>query len=409
MLMSRRAGGVLSIDSQARDESGLDRLLDSHRFLFLAVLAAILSALSYWAQGTIAAFGGLWVWFAVASFVLLLFSFFLDPLVAVWSRWGVVAADAGLRRARGGVPARWVAYPTGWRSVGLVVSPDTISAEEWKQAAPALAQGFGFARVSVAHSRRRVVLKFTNRTAATDGDYRAPVELKGQAVKVGIAETGKPFWLDTAGHSGVVVAGLPGSGKTVFLRRLARSFALELTNQVVIFDGKGTDDFDDLSAQNVAVFSGTPDITEDIPRELEELSQQLQQRAATGAGIGRVVVIVDECQGYMPSAGLTRDEKEKRERATKILKDLVARGRSLGFLTVLATQKPDANTLPTVLRDNCGLRACGRLRTSEGEKMVLGDSPGLVQSLGIGQMIFDDSKERTLVKVAREAEPVRGY
>lgn len=408
--MSRGAGGVLSIDSQARDETGLDRLLDSHRCLVLAILSAILSALFYWAQGTIAVVAGVWVWFAGASLVLLLFSFVLDPLVAVWSRWGVVAADAGLRRARGGVPARWVAYPTGWRSVGLVVSPDTISAEEWKQAAPALAQGFGFSRVSVAHSRRRVLLKFTNAKAATDGDYRAPVELRKQAFQVGVTETGKPFWLDTAGHSGAVVAGLPGSGKTVFLRRLARSFALELTNQVVIFDGKGTDDFGDLSAQNVAVFSGTPDTNESIVRELEELTQQLQQRAATGAaGIGRVVVIVDECQGYMPGAGLTRDEKEKRERATKILKDLVARGRSLGFLTVLATQKPDANTLPTVLRDNCGLRACGRLRTSEGEKMVLGDSPGIVQTLGVGQMVFDDSKERTLVKVARKPEPARGY
>lgn len=407
--MSRGAGGVLSIDSQARDESGLDRFLDSHRFLVLAFLAAILSALFYWAQGTLAVFAGVWVWFAGASLVLLLFSFVLDPLVAVWSRWGVVAADAGLRRSRGGVPARWVAYPAGFRSVVLVVSPDTISAEEWDAAAPALAQGLGYDRAKIDHSRRRVVLKFSRGASPLEGDYAAPVELQRQAVRVGVDDQGRDFWLDTAGHSGVIVAGLPGSGKTVFLRRLVQSFALNLGNSVIVFDGKGTDDFGDLASANVRVFSGTPDTDETIVEELEGLGRLLQERAGGARDGGRVVVVVDECQGYIPVKGLTSEEKDAREKALKVLKDLVARGRSLGFLTVLATQKPDATTLPTVLRDNCGLRCSGRLRTSEGEKMVLGDSPGIVQALGIGQMIFDDSRARTLVKVAREPEPARGY
>lgn len=408
MLMSR-GGGVLSIDPQARDESSIDRVLATHRLGFLSLAVGVLAGVLYWAQGDMSAFGNAWRWAAVVAGALLVLAVVFDPVLAVWNRWHIVSADAGLRRSRGGVPARWVAYPAGFRSVGLVVSPDTISAEDWDAAAPALAQGFGYDRAKIDHSRRRVVLTFSRGASPVDGDCLAPVELREQAVRVGVDEQGRDYWLDTSGHSGVIVAGLPGSGKTVFLRRLVQSFALNADNRVAVFDGKGTDDFGDLAARNVRVFSGTPDTDETIVEELERLGQYLQERAGGSRGGGRVVVVVDECQGYTPTKGLTTEEKQARERSAKVLKDLVARGRSLGFLTVLATQKPDGDTLPTVLRDNCGLRCSGRLRTSEGEKMVLGDSPGIVQTLGVGQMVFDDSKERTLVKVARESEPVRGH
>lgn len=408
--MSRGAGGgVLSIDSHARDESVADRVLATHRLALLALAVGAFAGLLYWAQGDVPALSGIWRWCAVGAGVLLVLAVVFDPVLAVWTRWDIVSADAGLRRSRGGVPARWVAYPVGFRSVGLVVSPDTISAEDWDAAAPALAQGLGYDRAKIDHSRRRVVLTFSRGASPVDGDCVAPVELQRQAVRVGVDDQGRDFWLDTAGHSGVIVAGLPGSGKTVFLRRLVQSFALNPGNSVVVFDGKGTNDFGDLASANVRVFSGTPDTDEAIVEELEALGRLLQERAGGARDGGRVVVVVDECQGYTPTRGLTTEEKQARERSAKVLKDLVARGRSLGFLTVLATQKPDADTLPTVLRDNCGLRCSGRLRTSEGEKMVLGDSPGIVQRLQVGQMVFDDSRARTLVKVAREPEPARGH
>lgn len=395
-------GAVLAVDSQARDETGLDRALSTHRLLSMSLALGALAGFLYWAQETVPEIAGLWKWIAAAATTLFFLSWAIDPLLAVWSRWTVVAADAGLRRSRGGVPARWTVFPAGFRSVGLIVSPDTFSAQEWEEAAPALAQGFGYDRAKVKHSRRRVALTFTNGLAPTDKPYTAPLDLQKQAVHMGIDENGKAFYLDTAGHSGCIVAGIPGSGKTVALRRLVQSFALDSANEVWVFDGKGTQDFHDLTRENVHVFSGSPDTSTAIVEELERLSLQLQERAANGDVPGRVVVVVDECQGYIPVKGLTSEEKEAREKALKVLKDLVARGRSLGFLTVLATQKPDASTLPTVLRDNCGLRACGRLRTSEGEKMVLGESPGIAQALTVGQMIVDDSRSRALVKIGRQ-------
>lgn len=397
--MSR--GGVLTVDGHSRDESATDKFVANHRLLIVSLLVGALSALLFYAKTDLPELGNWWGHVLAIALVMFALSWVIDPLLGVWTRWEIVSADAGLRRSRGGVPARWVVYPAGWRSVGLIVSADTIMPENWDKSAPLIAQGFGYERAKVNHSRRRVILTFTNSALPIDDDYVKPIHLQGQKIHVGIDENGKDFTLETSGHSGMVVGGIPGSGKTVFLRRLVKTFALNPANRVIVFDGKGTDDFGDLRDKNVLVFSGTPDRNQEINAQLQDLEQELERRASVGSARGRVVVVVDECQGFVPVKGLTTEEKKSREMSIKVLKDLVARGRSLGFFVVLATQKPDAETLPTVLRDNCGLRACGRVRTTEAEKMVLGESLGRAQSLAVGQMIFDDGTHH-FVKVAQE-------
>lgn len=397
--MSR--GGVLTVDGHSSDESATDKFVANHRLLIVSLLVGVLSALLFYVKTDLPELGNWWGHALAIALVLFALSWLIDPLLGVWTRWEIVSADAGLRRSRGGVPARWVVYPAGWRSVGLIVSADTIMADEWDRSAKRIAQGFGYERATVSHSRRRVILTFTNARLPIDDDYAKQIHLQGQKIHVGIDENGKDYVLETSGHSGMVVGGIPGSGKTVFLRRLVKTFALNPANRLIVFDGKGTDDFRDLRDKNVRVFAGTPDRNQEINAQLQDLEQELERRASVGSARGRVVVVVDECQGFVPVKGLTVEEKKSRETSIKVLKDLVARGRSLGFFVVLATQKPDAETLPTVLRDNCGLRACGRVRTTEAEKMVLGESLGRAPSLAVGQMIFDDGNHH-LVKVSRE-------
>ena len=41
---------VVSIDSQGRDESGLDRVLSTHRLLSMALVMGALGGFLYWAQ-----------------------------------------------------------------------------------------------------------------------------------------------------------------------------------------------------------------------------------------------------------------------------------------------------------------------------------------------------------------------
>lgn len=396
------SSSVIAVD-RYQDESALDRLVKSHR---LAIVSVFLGALSgFLCYIKIDGFTEYWPWLALAAVAVLILSALIDPLLAVWSRWPIVAADVGLIGRRGGVPARWAIYPAGWRSVALVVSPGSILPEEWEKRAPGLARGFGYERAVLTQDRKRVRLLFTNEASPLDCNYSRPLALDNQKILIGVDESGSDYWLDTSGHSGMMVAGLPGSGKTVFLDRTAQTFAEDPENLIAIFDGKGTNDFAHLAAENVWVFSGTPGSNLSILDALERLTALMEERkkkAEAGEVLpGRIVIFVDECHGFFATAkGLNKEEKQARERATKILRDFIALGRSLGFFTVLATQKPDAESLPTVVRDNAGLRVSGGLRTSEAEKMILGENLGLTRSLAVGQMVIDDGKNIAIVKVA---------
>ena len=128
---------------------------------------------------------------------------------------------------------------------------------------PKLAQGFGYERVTIKQTRvffrYFMCLTFSNKPSPVNQTCSKPTSLKGQAVHVGIDEDGEDYHLDTAGHSGMIVAGLPGSGKTIFLRRLAKTFALNPANHIIVFDGKGTRDFEDLAA-DTSQFSLVPQI-----------------------------------------------------------------------------------------------------------------------------------------------------
>lgn len=396
----RSPGGVYAVDS-AQNETLVQRLVAAYPVKIVALAAAAM-----WLVLVVSGWVGAWgsVGWLLLIALLIALSLWADPPLGAWRRWPVVAADLGLVGRRGGVPARLLVLPTRERGAVLVVSADAHAPEAWRTAAPLLAQAMGFAHGQVVIAGRRVKITLSHGGGALAERHILPPQLDGQKVLVGIGEAGQPVWLDTDEHSGMVVAGVPGSGKTVFLRRMAATFAQKQKNSVHIFDGKGTDDFSDMAraSAKISVYSGTPERAENGALvALRALHAEMHRRAKSHQkSAGRILIIIDESHGYMPVRGLTGADKAAREEAARIVRDLVALGRSLGMLTVLATQKPDAESLPTVIRDNCGLRACGRLRTAEAEKMALGISTGEALTLQRGQMLIDDGAEIVRVKVA---------
>ena len=72
------------------------------------------------------------------------------------------------------------------------------------------------------------------------------------------------------------------------------------------------------------------------------------------------------------------DEDTKRQKAisTQIhgrLSQLVKKGRSAGMFTILMTQKPTADAIPTNLRSNAGLSVGFRVMNAETVKAIYGD------------------------------------
>lgn len=223
----------------------------------------------------------------------------------------------------------------------------------------------------------------------------APAEFDPESMRVACAvdADGVEKSVSFKNVAGMVIGGIPGSGKTAgctsFLLPLALSDDVDLT----ILDGKGGGDWEAYEPAADIVVSGDEDL-EPIRDVLLGAVQEMQDRVGTNRaklgesnfwnvplevrraqGVPFKLIVIDECQGLFETAGRSKDEKEVMGEILRAVTSLVKRGRSAGVCVVLMTQKPTSEALPTAIRDNAGLRVAFRLTTSEGERAVLGMMP----------------------------------
>jgi DNA segregation ATPase FtsK/SpoIIIE, S-DNA-T family len=188
--------------------------------------------------------------------------------------------------------------------------------------------------------------------------------------------------------SAVLIGAMPRQGKTFALRVLLTAAALDPFAQLRIFELKGTGDLSPFESVTHHYAAGADDdaIAATVA-SLREVHRELDTRARTIRGLPRhlvpeskvtpelsrrkslglhtIVFAVDECQELFthPEYG-----KEAGELATAIIK----RGPALGIILVLATQRPDAQSLPTGVSSNVGTRFCLRVMDHTANDMVLG-------------------------------------
>ena len=212
------------------------------------------------------------------------------------------------------------------------------------------------------------------------------------AIPYGVAEDGSPVTLDLRDTAGMLAGGLPGSGKTASgvitpLTALASSNSV----QIAIFDGKGGDD---LAAfrERAWIYCSEDEDLDRVVSELERVDQLMRQRLrAISRQLGRsnvwadgcgptpdfplVVTVIDECQAYLdPSESMgDKSRKELIGRCQSLVKSLVKKGRSVGMLTVLATQKPTSDAVPTAIRDACAIRVGFSVKARENSVAILGE------------------------------------
>ncbi|SHW96732.1 P-loop NTPase family protein [Mycobacteroides abscessus] len=206
---------------------------------------------------------------------------------------------------------------------------------------------------------------------------------------LGIDSNGNQVWITWKGSSGMVVGGVPGSGKTSSM--LPCFAAMADHAELHVFDGKAQRDLHPL--RHIA---RTYDRSGDLDAPLETLRNLEKLRVMRGdalyeslkadnfwnmaradrerLGIKPVFVILDEAQTWltMPS------DKEKKvfvAEARELVETLIRKGRSAGIVVVLTTQKPSAASIPTDLRDNAALKLCFKVTTPEMAVTVLGQQP----------------------------------
>ncbi|MQY14988.1 hypothetical protein SRB5_51650 [Streptomyces sp. RB5] len=188
-----------------------------------------------------------------------------------------------------------------------------------------------------------------------------------------------------------IIGAIPRMGKTFLLRLLLLIAALDPRAELHTYDMKGTGDLDpvgnavshrhgagdddDTIAYAIADFRAMREelrrrtkVIRSLPRDICPESKVTSALAdKRSLGLHPIVVGVDECQVLFehPEYG-----KEFEEIAT----DLVKRGPATGIVMLLATQRPDAKSLPTGISANASARWCLKVMGQVENDMVLGTS-----------------------------------
>ncbi|MFC0105593.1 cell division protein FtsK [Kibdelosporangium aridum] len=197
----------------------------------------------------------------------------------------------------------------------------------------------------------------------------------------------------------LLVGAIPRQGKTFATRLAAAGLILDPYTRLYMFDGKGGKDWD--SAEQVAhrfVCGDELEHVESVRDYLVELAAEVQSRYARMAtlddeicpeskitpGISRDVnlrmpitaVVIDEVQVFLENA-TRQDVGGKKTTVGAYIADLltylVRKGPAAGIVVILATQRPDSNTIPSRLRAVLGSRFALRVMDWRDSNIVLGE------------------------------------
>ncbi|MFC5664107.1 cell division protein FtsK [Kitasatospora misakiensis] len=188
-----------------------------------------------------------------------------------------------------------------------------------------------------------------------------------------------------------IIGAVPRMGKTFLLRLLMLIAALDPRAELHTYDLKGTGDLDPVG-EKVSHRHRAGDDDEDIEyaiADMRELRAELRRRTKVIRSLPRdvcpeskvtskladnkalrlhpIVVGVDECQVWFEHPKYGGEFEE-------ICTDLVKRGPATGIVLLLATQRPDAKSLPTGISANAILRLCLKVMGQVENDMVLGTS-----------------------------------
>ncbi|WP_249416162.1 FtsK/SpoIIIE domain-containing protein [Streptomyces sp. TS71-3] len=207
-----------------------------------------------------------------------------------------------------------------------------------------------------------------------------------------------PFGIDPRGRAqtvpmiqhNILLGSLPGQGKTGAVRVLVCGAALDPTVELWLHELKGTGDLDALEECSHRFVSGMDDDSIGYAaRSLSMLRDEVMRRAGVIKKLPRdlcpdkrvtreiadkrslklwpLVAVFDECQNLFSHPVYGKQAGEDAEFIIKL-------GRALGVTLVLATQRPDKDSLPTGVSGNVSIRFCLKVAGQVENDMILGTS-----------------------------------
>ena len=183
---------------------------------------------------------------------------------------------------------------------------------------------------------------------------------------LGMDESGAPLLLRLPSPevAHVLIAGTTGSGKTVLMRSMVLSLAMNNQPrqlQMVLMDPKG---------HGFGPLSGLPHLLRPIVTNatealvlLADLVREMERRDKIGNPRPRIVVVIDELADLALVGGKTME---------RFLTRLAQRGREANIHLVACTQKPTAAVVGSLVKANFPVRLVGAVVSPEDAKVATG-------------------------------------
>lgn len=238
--------------------------------------------------------------------------------------------------------------------------------------------------------------------------------------EIGEDQRGRPVTVNLMYNNGVV-GGLPGMGKTFWLRVKMLGAILDPRTELHVHELKGTGDL--LPFAPIAHVCRSGDDPEDIKAllaDLKAVQAELRRRAKIIRGLPRdecpenkvtdelankydirpLLFVIDESQ-------LAFTDPVMGAEIAALTEDITRRGRALAIMLWLATQRPNKDAIPTGISALLSLRACLRVGDQTTNDMVLGTS---AYKAGHRATIFSQDDKGIALLAGEKSDPqiVRG-
>lgn len=193
-----------------------------------------------------------------------------------------------------------------------------------------------------------------------------PMDQETARSYVGWNEEGQRVYLKLFDQTGISIAGFPGSGKTILLKRLALQAYLGGAH-VFLANGKGDNAYQALTDMGIPTVS---DSKKEFLVLLEKL-ENIRRGRMNQSSSSYVVLVADELQEYFTV--YSKEEKPLVDQIVALLVNLVRKQRSSQMLLIWGSQKIDSSAIPTALRDLFETRLSGATPSSTVTRTALGD------------------------------------
>ncbi|GAB3172372.1 FtsK/SpoIIIE domain-containing protein [Myceligenerans halotolerans] len=235
-----------------------------------------------------------------------------------------------------------------------------------------------------------------------------------EALEIGQDQRGRPVTTSLM-YNNVLVGGLPGMGKTFLLRVLIMAAALDPRTELHIHELKGTGDLLPFAPIAHVCRSGDdPDDLAALVADLKAVHAEMRRRAKVIRSLPRSVALeskvtdelaaVSNPYGFKPLL-LVIDESQlgfKAPEVEPLVEDIKRRGRALGIMGILATQRPNKDAIPTSISALISLRACLRVGDQTTNDMVLGTS---MYKAGHRATIFSQEDKGIALLAGEKSDP----